>query len=185
MPRRRRRGAAGLRQKSNQGWAISLQFNQVLTGSAGAVAFVLLQDEDWITQDSASQRATLKTVRGNLTCQADAGGVGAGAGLARPGILQMAIILQDEDAAVPSPVNPAFYAEEDVLWQHQFAIGHADGSLGAPQFVWDIPIHIKVGRRLRKGQELQLVASVVMLLPPPPTVNWLLGWNLRSLVKRN
>ncbi len=178
MARRRRRSGASARIRANQGWAVSQQFNNVVTSALSPIEFVLLQDEDWVTQDAAAQRGTLKTVRGNMYATVSAIVSGS-----QTAALSAAIYLVDEDTPVADPITAGFYQEEDLLWQHMF--GWTDSLAANMQPGFDIDIHVKTKRRIRKGQELRMALSLVQLIPPGPTLNVVTGWNLRMLVQRN
>ncbi len=179
MARRRRRPGGGARIKKNQGWAISLQFNNTITAAGSPLEVVMLQDEDWVTQQDSAQRGTLKTIRGNMYASADALPVIA----SQPAILQSVIYLVDEDTPVSSPTLAAFYNEEDILWQHMWPFAHTMAAQSNDPMVVDI--HVKVGRNLRKGQEVRMSLGVVQLVASPPTLSVNFGWNLRLLVARN
>ncbi len=101
----------------------------------------IVQGVDWSVV-AGKETATLLTIRGNVSMARR---------LTNHGAVFMYIAVFDKDETSPSPVDPAVYVEEDILWTGcwEYSSTMAD--------TFNLPIHVKAKRRISNGQEVRFV----------------------------
>ncbi len=101
----------------------------------------IVQPADWSTVAGRAS-ATLLTIRGMVSLRRTN---------AVQGSIFMYIAVFDKDETSPSPLVPATYVEEDILWTYcwQYKSGNIEGV--------QIPVHVKAKRRISSGQDVRLV----------------------------
>jgi len=101
----------------------------------------IVQGVDWSVV-AGQKSATLLSIRGNINIRRTN---------AVEGSIFMYIAKFDEDETSPSPLVPATYVEEDILWTFCYQY-RADAIRSL-----NIPVHVKAKRRMKSGDDIRLV----------------------------
>ncbi len=147
MPRRRAFRASGSRGPKNNVWAVVLA-DEVPVASLASVSFNIVQDSDW-QGGTGQERGTILRIRGWLSVNNK-----TTTGVRPDGAWFAYVTVQDEDAAVASPIDPQSYIDEDILWTGGGQFTATDTN--ATGHVTEINIDIKTMRKIRVGQQCRL-----------------------------
>ncbi len=160
MARRSRRASAS--RGKDLTWTSVITDDETISDAVEVLDIV--QGTDWSVV-AGSQTATLLTIRGNIALRRTNPSQGS---------VFMYIAVFDKDEASPSPLVPATYVEEDILWTKCWI--HSVGSLESVM----IDVHVKAKRRIRSGQDVRLV-----FIESGATNNSDISVILRALVNKN
>jgi len=137
-----RRSAPG--GKADWLWTAALLNGDALASGA-TESINIVQPDDWERSSAGRETATLTRIRGNLMLANDS---------AFDGNYFAMIIVQDEDATIPTPNDITEYVEQDVLWT--FAAQWPAAYVG----VINAEIDVKAKRKISDNQRVTLVERV-------------------------
>ncbi len=134
-----RRRASSSKGGKNLTWTTVITDDENISTSTEILDIV--QGVDWSVV-VGQKSATLLSIRGNINVRRTN---------AVEGSVFMYIAKFDEDETSPSPLVPATYVEEDILWTHCYQY-RADSIESV-----NIPVHVKAKRRMKSGDDIRLV----------------------------